>query len=137
MFLKGFWERERERLECILCLFCRSRVLYPKALQGLCWVVCWIFCEIWEVFTFIHTYIELSRSRLMSRAWWSLQLLFKELKENTSGCACIWWSHPRKKEFLDSELARGRVSKFYWWVAIRSRAWGLVCLIVWTSILSR
>ena len=36
----------------------------------------------------------------------------------------------RKKESLDSKLARGRVSKFYWWVAIRSRAWGLVSLIV-------
>ena len=32
--------------------------------------------------------------------------------------------NPRKKEFVDSELARGRVSKFYWLVAIRSRAWG-------------
>ena len=28
MFLEGFLER----LECILCLFCRSRVLYPKTL---------------------------------------------------------------------------------------------------------
>ena len=37
---------------------------------------------------------------------------------------------PRKKESVDSELAHGRVSKFYWWVAIRSRAWGLVSLIV-------
>ena len=36
----------------------------------------------------------------------------------------------RKKESVDSEFARGRVSKFYWWVAIRSRAWGLVSLIV-------
>ena len=27
-------------------------------------------------------------------------------------------------------VARGRVSKFYWLVAIRSRAWGLVSLIV-------
>ena len=36
----------------------------------------------------------------------------------------------RKKESVDSELARGRVSKFYWWVAIRSRAWRLVSLIV-------
>ena len=35
----------------------------------------------------------------------------------------------RKKESVDSELARGRVSKFYWWVAIRSRAWRLVSLI--------
>ena len=27
--------------------------------------------------------------------------------------------NPRKKEFVDSELARSHVSKFYWWVAIR------------------
>ena len=38
--------------------------------------------------------------------------------------------NPRKKESVDSELARGRVSKFYWLVAIRSRAWGLVSLNV-------
>ena len=43
--------------------------------------------------------------------------------------------NPRKKESVDSELvnsklARGRVSKFYWWVAIKSQAWGLVSLIV-------
>ena len=38
--------------------------------------------------------------------------------------------NPRKKESVDSELARGRVSKFYWSVAIRSQAWGLVSLIV-------
>ena len=42
--------------------------------------------------------------------------------------------NPRKKEFVDSELARGHVSKFYWWIAIRSQAWGLVSLIVSTSI---
>ena len=36
----------------------------------------------------------------------------------------------RKKESVDSEFARGRVSKFYWWVVIKSRAWGLVSLIV-------
>ena len=34
------------------------------------------------------------------------------------------------KESVDSELTRGRVNKFYWWVAIRSRAWELVNLIV-------
>ena len=45
--------------------------------------------------------------------------------------------NPRKKESVVSELARGRVSKFYWWVAIRSQAWELVSLIVSTSILSR
>ena len=36
----------------------------------------------------------------------------------------------RKKEFMDSELARGRVSKFYWWVVIGSQAGVLVSLIV-------
>ena len=38
--------------------------------------------------------------------------------------------NPRKKESVILELAHGRVSKFYWCVAIRSRAWGLVSLIV-------
>ena len=38
--------------------------------------------------------------------------------------------NPRKKGSVDSELARGRVSRFYWWVVISSRAWGLVSLIV-------
>ena len=28
--------------------------------------------------------------------------------------------NPRKKESVDSELARGRVSKFYWLVALES-----------------
>ena len=32
--------------------------------------------------------------------------------------------NPRKKEFVDSEFARGRVSKFYLWVVIKSQAWG-------------
>ena len=31
---------------------------------------------------------------------------------------------------MDSDLARGRVSKFYWWVAIRSQVWEFVSLIV-------
>ena len=38
--------------------------------------------------------------------------------------------NPRKKESVDSKLACGRVNKFYWLVAIKSRAWGLVSLIV-------
>ena len=42
----------------------------------------------------------------------------------------VFCKSQRKKESVDSKLARGRVSKFYWWVAIRSRAWGLVSLIV-------
>ena len=57
------------------------------------------------------------------------------LKRTQAGVLVL--ENPRKKESVDSELARSRVSKFYWWVAIRSRVWGLVNLIVWTSILSR
>ena len=34
--------------------------------------------------------------------------------------------NPRKKESVDSELAHGRVSKFYWLVALGSRAWVLI-----------
>ena len=32
--------------------------------------------------------------------------------------------NPRKKESMDSEFARGRVSKFYWWVAIKKSSMG-------------
>ena len=31
---------------------------------------------------YLHTHLGLSRSRFMSRTWWSLQLLHKELKED-------------------------------------------------------
>ena len=34
--------------------------------------------------------------------------------------------NPKKKGFVDSELARGRISKFYWLVALGSRAGVLV-----------
>ena len=37
-----------------------------------------------------------------------------------------WDKYPRKKESVDSELARSRVSKFYWLVALGSRVWVLV-----------
>ena len=53
----------------------------------------------------------------------------KSLK-NTQAGVLVAGGNPRKKEFVDSELTRGRVTKFYWWVTIRSRAWGLVSLIV-------
>ena len=43
---------------------------------------------------------------------------------------CLYLVENPRKESVDSELARDRVSKFYWWIAIKSRAWGLVSLIV-------
>ena len=53
-----------------------------------------------------------------------------EVKRKCKWVCLYLVENPRKKEFVDSELARGRVSKFYWWVAIRSRVWRLVSLIV-------
>ena len=52
-----------------------------------------------------------------------------KFKENTSG-VLVFGGESKKEGVRGLELARGRVSKFYWWVAIRSRAWGLVSLIV-------
>ena len=52
-----------------------------------------------------------------------------KLKETQAG-VLVSVVNPRKKESVDLEFARGCVSKFYWWVAIRSRAWGLVSLII-------
>ena len=46
---------------CCLCFVCESLVKF----RGVC----------------LHTYLGLSRSRLMSRTWRSFQLLHKELKE--------------------------------------------------------
>ena len=48
-------------LGCCLCSVCESLVRFRN--------VC------------LHTHLGLSRSKLMSRAWWSFQLLHKELKE--------------------------------------------------------
>ena len=45
-------------------------------------------------------------------------------------CGCLCCKGLIEKESVDSKGARGRVSKFYWWVAIRSRVWELVSLIV-------
>ena len=49
----------------------------------------------------------------------------KSLK-NTQAGVLVAGRNPRKKESVDSELACGRVSKFYWLVALGSRAGVLV-----------
>ena len=45
---------------------------------------------------------------------------------NTQTGVLVVGGNPRKKESVDSELARGRVSKFYWLVALGSQAGVLV-----------
>ena len=46
----------------------------------------------------LHTHLGFPISRLMLRAWWSIQLLFQKLKVITSGSACTCWES--KKEVV-------------------------------------
>ena len=55
--------------------------------------------------------------------------VFKEKFKETQVVCLYLMENPRKKEFVDSEFARGRVSKFYWLVALGSRAGVLVSLL--------
>ena len=50
--------------------------------------------------------------------------------KETQAWVLVFGGESRKKESVDLELARGRVSKFYWWVAIRSQTCELISLIV-------
>ena len=52
-----------------------------------------------------------------------------KLKETQAG-VLVFGGEFKKEGVRGFELAHGHVSKFYWWVAIRSRARGLVSLIV-------
>ena len=70
---------------------------------------------------YLHTHLGLSRSRFMSRTWWSLQLLHKEFKEELKPLSGVSKSQvgvlvvavdQGKKKSVDSELSRGRGSKF-------------------------
>ena len=65
---------------------------------------CWCLCCVCESLlrsrgVCLHTHLGLSRSRLMSRVWWLLQFLHKELKEKHKGstCGCC---ESKKKVFL-------------------------------------
>ena len=92
---------------------------------------------LWDLLgAFLHINLRFSRRRSFLHLDDQFSCCHWSLKKHKRVCLYLV-VNPKKKESVDSELARGRVSKFYWWVAIRSQAWGLVSLIVWTSILSR
>ena len=117
-------------------------LIYPRYIREiLATFLCCSYCGLCESLVrslrrFPSHKLRVFKEKKISTPWWSIQLLPLKLKETQAVCLYLV-VNPRKKESVDSELARGRVSKFYWWVAIRSWAWGLVSLIVWTSILSR
>ena len=39
----------------------------------------------------LHIYLGLSRIKIMSRTWWSVRLLHKELKDTQAECLCLLW----------------------------------------------
>ena len=58
-----------------------------------------------------------------------------KLKETQAG-VLVFGGESKKEGVCGFGAYTWSCSKFYWWVAIRSRAWELVSLIVRTSILS-
>ena len=135
-------EREREiRVPLVPLLilgFCTQTSLKSWLLES-CIVAIIAVCvnllwDPWEVF--LHTSLGFSRRRSFIQLDDQFSCCHWSLKKHKWGCLYLV-VNPRKKESMDSKRARGRVSKFYWRVAIKSQVWGLISLIIWTSILSR
>ena len=74
---------------------------------------------------FFYTNLGFSRRRYSLHLDDQNSCCHKSLK-NTQAGVLVAGGNPRKKESMDLELERGRVSKFYWLVALGSRAWVLV-----------
>ena len=87
---------DRSKVDCFFAKFSNSTQAYMTctvlyfalSIKGktLDMFYCCCLCCVYESLVksrgvCLHTYLGLSRSRLMSRAWWSFQLLHKELKE--------------------------------------------------------
>ena len=89
--LKYKRENPSHVLGCSLCCVCESFVRS----RGGC----------------LHTYLGFPRFKIMSRTWWSIQLLFQELKDTQAG-VLVLAGNPRKKQSMNLELSRGRDSKF-------------------------
>ena len=67
------------------CMTCRV-LCFALSIKTLVTFYCCCLCCVYESLmrfrgVCLHTYLGLSRLRLMSRAWWSFQLLHKEVKE--------------------------------------------------------
>ena len=86
----------KTRADCFFCRISNSaqahmtcRVLcFASSIRGKTLATFWrlLICCVCESLVrsrdvYFHTHLRLSRSRLMSRTWWLLRLLFQELKE--------------------------------------------------------
>ena len=83
-----FAEFSNSAQACLTCrVLCFALIIKGKTLTM--FLCCCLYCVYKSLRrsrgVCLHTYLGFPISRLMSRAWWSFQLLHKELKENTSG----------------------------------------------------
>ena len=88
VFLQNFPTQAQAHMTCRVLCFALS--VKRKTLATF---YCCCLCYVYESLVrsrgvCLHTYLGFPISRLMSRAWWSFQLLHKKLKENTSGSTC-------------------------------------------------
>ena len=81
VFLQIFPTQAQAHMTCMVLCFALSTKGKTLA-TFLCCCLCYV-CEslVRSRGVYLHTYLGLSKSRLISRAWWSLQLLHKEVKE--------------------------------------------------------
>ena len=85
VFLQNFPTQPKPRMMCRVLCFALSIKGKTLATFYCCCLCCVYESLVRSKGVYLHIYLGLSRSRLMLRAWWSFQLLHKELKENTSG----------------------------------------------------
>ena len=88
VFLQNFLTQAQAHITCKVLYFALS-IKRKNLATFYCCCLCYV-CEslMRSRGVCLHTYLGLSRSKLMLRTWWSFQLIHKELKENTSGSTC-------------------------------------------------
>ena len=108
----------------IVCWF--RFLIYPRNIrETLATFLCCSYCGLCE------SLVRSLRSFPSHKLRVFKEKIFLHLDDHISCChwslkkhkrLCLYLvENPRKKESVDLELARSRVSRFYWWVAIRSR----------------
>ena len=72
-------------------------LIYPRYIrEALATFLCCSYCGLCESFVrslrrFPSHKLRVFKEKIFSTPWWSFQFLPLKLKENISGCACIWW----------------------------------------------
>ena len=94
----------------VLC-FCPRYIRQTLATFNCCSYCCLCKSLVRSVRSFPLHKFRIIKKEIRSRTWWSFSCYHKNLKKHKRVCLHLL-ENPRKKEFVVSELARGRVSKF-------------------------